>query len=426
MIRSLLLLSLAAVASTAGAQLGSPFAPTDAIDTLAGAPTGDASAFGGAVDRARGVANTANASPFGADPAAGGSPFGADASGGFGDPAASPFGAGAPSPFGAAAGFGAAALPIPLNPVGEATLSAWGGTRIVCRRTGQVLEDGREINILVSQVGSYYDDGKQGNDSQAGDNIYTNIVIDRNFISPEAHLVKTRMIQTLQYASQLTPMQFNLAQVATTENTPTRNTGWRVSRNGLEGLNVELVSTGVLQVGSVDAAEGDQATLEAVGPNLVRFKAERGTFGKPTRIDFGQTALVLDGGEVSHYARVTRISAEPLSGRLAIFPLQPVPKMVDLETEQDKKLMEWVDRRLRDYRTEPDNLQSTFYKAYMPTPPRAPNIPLPANFTNLPLPEGFVPPTQTAAGGGGQGFVGDGGDAGVTGEPIGAASSRYF
>jgi hypothetical protein len=278
---------------------------------------------------------------------------------------------------------------------------------------------------------SYFDDGKQGNDAVAGDSIYTKIEInDKEFVSPEVHLVRTRVIQTLQYASELSPMRFNLAEVATTEHTPDRPLGWRVSNNGLENINVELVSTGVLRGGSADADDSERATLEAVGNNTVRFRAERGTFGKPIRIGYGQTALVLDGNDPGRYIRITRTSDAPLTGQLTFFQLQPVPRMVDLETEQDKKLKEWVDGSLRDYRTDPDNVTAPFLKTFLPPPPRAPNIPLPATFTAKPLAEGEQAVAGAAPGAGGAGgdpTVGDGGDkGGVTGEPIGAASSRYF
>ncbi|MBI1289827.1 hypothetical protein GC173_01095 [bacterium] len=428
MIRNLLVIALVTAAAgatvPAHAQLAGGFAPPEALDTLNSGSVGDGAAFGGALDRARGAVAATQGSPFGAsDPAA--NPFGAEGGGGF-----SSFGGNTPSPFGAGPSpFGLASGPIPLSPVAEAELSAWGGERIICHRTGQVLQDAREINIVVSKVGSYYDDGKQGNDAVAGDNIYTNITINRNYISPEVHLVKTRVIQTLQYASELSPMKFNLAEVATTEHTPDRAPGWRAAFNGLDNINIELVSSGVLRSGSADIEDAQRARLEAVGPNSVRFRAEQGSFGNPIRITYGQTALVLDGDDPGRYIRITRTSADPLTGSLSLYPLAAVPRMVDLETEQDKRLREWVDRRLHDYRTEPDNLRSAFFPTFLPPPPKAPNIPLPATFTDKALPEG----AQTVAGVGGAGgagggpVVGDGGDPnGVTGEPIGAASSRYF
>jgi hypothetical protein len=232
------------------------------------------------------------------------------------------------------------------------------------------------------------------------------------------------MVQTLQYASMLTPMQFNLTPVATTETSSSRATGWRLSRNGLNGITIELVSSRVLQGGTTDPTEAEQAMVEAVGPNLLRFRGERGTFGPPTRVMFGQTTLVMDGNDPGRYIRVTRTGSAPLSGSIAIFPLQPIPQVVDLEMEQDKRLMEWITLRLRDFRQDPDELASGFHPTYLPPPPRAPNKPLPATFTDQQLPAGFNPNVPGAPGGGGVGNFDI--DRGVTGEPIGNASSRYF
>jgi hypothetical protein len=304
------------------------------MDTLNSAPTGGGN-FGFAMDRANsavGAANANQANPFGApagDPF--GNPFGAPAGDPFGNPfgapAGDPFGGGGaqpnpfgaqPNPFGAPTGFGAPSF----APVAQATLSAWGGERVICHRTGQILQDAREINILVSQVGSYYDDGENGNDAVAGDNIYTNITISRDFISPEAHLIKTRLVQTLQYASELTPMEFTLERVATTE---------------------------------------------------------------------------------------------PLSG---------LPKVVTLEEERDKSLRDWANRFLRDYRVNPEDPTSGFVRAFLPPPPRAPNIPLPAPFT--PNPQEVPVAGAFPGAGGGAGFGDEFGSGGVTGEPVGNASSRYF
>jgi hypothetical protein len=327
------------LASPALGQLN-PFAPTDAMDTLNSAPTGG----GGfdAIGRAESAVASANApadpfgapsaDPFGNPAGAGGDPFGAPAANPFGASeggGADPFGAptpggdpfGAPNPFGAP---GAAPGGFIQAAVAQATLSAWGGERLICHRTGQVLQDAREINILASMVGSYYDDGKQGNDAVAGDNIYTNIIISREHLSPEAHLIKTRLVQTLQYASELTPKNFNLVRVATTE------------------------------------------------------------------------------------------------------PLSDLPKEVDLERERDKALGDWAQRFLSEYRKVPDQMDGEFYPTYMPPPPQAPNIPLPSNFS-----PNIDPAAAEAAQAGlqpGAAPAGDdfGADPGVTGEPVGNASSRYF
>ncbi|MCC6546769.1 hypothetical protein IT570_06325 [Candidatus Sumerlaeota bacterium] len=214
------------VASSPGilfAQLGIT-APPEAMDTLSGSSTG----VGGlGIDRARqvaGDANAASASPFGEMQAVdGGSPFGAPPAAGDGG---NPFGApGGTNAFGEPTGGG--------NPFGDpyaglapaaayaapATLSAWGGERIVAHGTGQVLQDARVISILATAQGNYFDDGKNGNDATAGDNIYTNITINDDYISPEAQLVKTKIIQTLAYTSDQKAQTFFQVPVTSTEPT---------------------------------------------------------------------------------------------------------------------------------------------------------------------------------------------------------------
>lgn len=242
--RNKVVLHLAAMALACGpvvvsAQLSGFTAPPDALDTLSGSSTGAGGAGALGIDRARAAAASANANVFG-DPADGGSPFGqpaaAPSSGSFfgaGDPAAgnpgagNPFGAGDPAanPFGAggdpgANPFGAPGTNFaPAAYAAPATLTAWGGERIVAHGTGQILQDARVLSILATASGNYFDDGQNGNDANAGDNIYTNITINDDYISPEAQLVKTKIIQTLAYTSAQNAQQFLQVAIATTEPT---------------------------------------------------------------------------------------------------------------------------------------------------------------------------------------------------------------
>lgn len=297
-----------------------PFASPDAMDTMSGAPVGGPGPSFDPVGRAQGAVNATQGGlggdPFGqpqGDPfggAPGASPFGAPPGDPFGGGGAGAFNGGG---FGQQPGLQGGFTP----PVQEATLTAWGGERIFCQRTGVMLQDAREISIRVSDAGMYFDDGQTGGDAVAEDNIYTNIIVSRNHISPEAHAVKTKLVQTLEYAMELSPQDFRLERVATTE------------------------------------------------------------------------------------------------------PLSPLPKIVDLEQHQDRVLREWAMNFLRDYRLNPDQIDSEFIPTYVPPPPRAPNIPLPASFSPNPAPAGSG---QPGFGAGGEGIL----DGGVTGEPVGAASSRYF
>lgn len=317
------LAALVAAGSIAQAQVAGLADPTS-LDTLSGADTGGGGAGALGLERARGVVNSANANdPFGdpQDPAITGA-------------AADPFGG--PAVGAPAGGPGGIALPS-LAALKPPTLTAWGGERITCKRTGAILQDAREVQILATMSGTYYDDGQQGGDAKAGDNIYTNITeVKDAFLSPESHLVKTRMVLILQYLSRLSPMEFSQVRVATTE------------------------------------------------------------------------------------------------------PLSPLPKLVSLEEEQDKKLEDWVNTFLADFRLDPNRPDSGFVPTFLPPPPRAPNIPLPVTFTMKPLPA--APGGAAGEGGGVGGAAASGGKGGastgggtdvrdgvVSGEePIGNASSRYF
>lgn len=223
-----LVLAACSLAAYAPAQLDPFSAPTDAMDTLNSAPVGSAGGSFDPVGRARGAVAAANAGPgaaadpFGApaDPNAnpfGGPPAGFQPGGGgnpFGGPAAFPGGG---NPFG---GPGGGFAPPPIR-APKVTNTALAGERVLDARTGEILQDAREIRILPEFTGAaggrYSDDGQTFNDAVANDNIFTNITISRDYISPESQVVKTKLVQTLDYMSRLDPMSFFQVPVATTE-----------------------------------------------------------------------------------------------------------------------------------------------------------------------------------------------------------------
>jgi hypothetical protein len=104
-------------------------------------------------------------------------------------------------------------------------------------------------------------------------------------------------------------------------------------------------------------------------------------------------------------------------------PTSTLPKLTDLEKERDDRLKAWADQFLRDYRVNPDQMTSPFLPVYMPLPPRAPDIALPAEFSPRWRPQKNSNNERGADGGGTLGrTINDS----VNGEPVGAASSRYF
>lgn len=297
----------------AHAQTGAFMPPLDAMDELNQAPVGDGAAFGGAVDRARGAVNQTQGG-FGQ-----GAQAGAFGPGGVGGGFVDPY-----------AGFGMPQQQQFTPYVPPPTVRAWGGERVVQftpdpdrdindYEREDILADAREIRVLATGQGAYPNVVRDGNED-----VFTNIVIRRDYISPEASVVRTRMIQTLRFMSSLNPREFTLVRVASTD------------------------------------------------------------------------------------------------------PLSPFPLMIDLEAEQDERLQQWFDDFMEPYlERENDGEDFTLVRSFVAPPPLAPNIPLPANFN---------PSTEQQEGEAGQMGPGMmmgpdsmgmfGGD--VTGDPMGAASSRYF
>jgi len=183
-----------------------------AMDTLSGGSAGGPSF---AVDRARGAA----ADPFGGG---GGDPFGAPAGG---DPFGAPVGGGDPfggggfgggDPFGGAGGFGQPAgggFQAPQIP----KIQAIYGTRVVCKVTGEMLDDAVTVPVFDTFRDSYYDDGKTGMDLKANDFTYTNVTTKNDVMSPEAHLVLTRIVQGLRSLEDMPPNEFYSVIVASTD-----------------------------------------------------------------------------------------------------------------------------------------------------------------------------------------------------------------
>lgn len=305
--------------SKALGQGGAFMPPLDAMDELNQAPVGSGQAFGGAIDRAQGAVGATQGRPM--------DPFGAEGGAAFGP---GTMGAMGGDPFGMGAGFG---MPqqqfIPYVP--PPTVRAWGGERVVQfnpdpdrdineYENSEILADARQIRVLATGQGAYPNVIRRGNED-----IYTNIVIRRDYISPESAVVRTRLIQTLRFMSSLNPREFTLVRVASTD------------------------------------------------------------------------------------------------------PLSPFPLMMDLEAEQDERLAQWMEDFLEPYvkRNEDDPDEIQLVRAFVAPPPLAPNIPLPLNFnpaTEAPEQEGQQLGPGGMMGGPGSGFF----DGDVTGEPIGAASSRYF
>jgi len=361
--KALILAALTAAMVAPGIAVSQSIAEANAVsgglDTLNSQPTGGGGGFF-ATERARGAVDAANSSPaFGGAPSQPG-PFGQQ----------NPFGTDGGFP-GGQPGFGASGAPTPI-PI-RATLRAWAGEQIYDHYGNkELLQDARQLSVFADEAGNVFDDGTNGNDAVAGDGIYTNITRRSDFISPEAHIIKSKLIDTLRFVSPPQADSLTLGQLNAA-----------VSRD-LQGI-------------------GGSAYAELRQYLLQPRKSE--SMEVPSNL----TAMQFAGVRVA--------TTEPNS---------PLPSLMKLEREQDRKLLEWGYRFLRDFRIDPDKFDSEFYPTYLPWPPPAPRIPMPASFTTK------------AGGSGGPGVAGGPGVSNqlvtrddpfndpVTGEPIGNASSRYF
>lgn len=288
-------------------------APLDAMDELSGAPVGGGGAVvgTGAIDRARGVAQPGQQQQPGFQPGMPGMMMDPGMEGEFG-----------------MMGFGYGMQQQQQQAyVPPATVRAWGGERVIQYHPDpdvaihdylddDILADAREIRILQTAEGSYPNVVTVGTDE-----IRQNINLRRDYISPEAHVVRTRLVQTLRYMSMLNPREFTFVRVATTE------------------------------------------------------------------------------------------------------PLSPLPKMIDLEAEQDERLTQWMEDFMAPFvlpREEGEEYE--LVPSFLAPPPRAPNLPLPSNFR----PETEAQEEQEGGQPGMMGGAGPGFEPGFEGGPMGGASSRYF
>lgn len=266
------------------------------MDALSGASTGPSGGY--ALDRARDVAG-GGSDPFAAGPADGGDPFGGGAApggdpfGGGAAPGGDPFGgAGGPpggeidpaitggDPFGGAGGFGGdpfgGAGGFGGDPFGGAggfggqpgggfnipqipEVKAIYGTRVICHVTGEMLDDAYEVSILESFKDSYHDDGKTGMDYKAGDLTWTDVKQDdTTYMSAEAHLVKTRLIQGLRKLEDLPTNVFSGSLVLSAEPL-TEGVATVVEKEEEKDKFLESWSQKFLQDFRVDPAKAERA-----------------------------------------------------------------------------------------------------------------------------------------------------------------------
>lgn len=239
------------------------------------------------------------------------------------------------------------------------------GTRVFDAITGQLLDEPREMQVPSSEKELYYDDGTNG-DLVAGDGEYSKVEVNDEYIGPGNQRVKEQLISALQSANQMDPLQFYGLNIMSTERREAapRNRVWKLNPD------------------------------PAGGPGLILEEQE---------------------------------TEEPLR----------VPKYRERQQQKDYRVKEdWSYRFLQEYRLNKDSLTSEFYKMHIPMPPVPPNTRPPNEDLWIPfndpgslersIQQQFNAPGAGGGLTGGRGANPYGGGQGVTGAPVGNASSRYY
>ncbi len=91
------------------------------------------------------------------------------------------------------------------------------GQRVTCKVTGQLLEDIHYEYRPEVEKSNFYDDGQQGGDLQANDNIWTNFTEFNDVLSPEANRFKLIYLRLLSICENTNPLEFFRIPVATDE-----------------------------------------------------------------------------------------------------------------------------------------------------------------------------------------------------------------
>mgnify|MGYP001391775830 FL=1 len=256
--------------------------------------------------------------------------------------------------------------PEALEPV-IPTISVLVGTRVRDAVTKELLDEPVELKVPETEKGNFYDDGTHG-DVMANDGKFAMVEFADDVLGEGSQRAKEQMVKALVVAEDLTPLEFyGFTIMGTDQRTPQpREKAWQM----------------------IPDPKG--------GPGFVLAEVE---------------------------------TERPVE----------MPNYREWRNARDAKVKnDWSARFLRNYRVNPDDIRSEFYHLYIPHPPQPPEV-------RPPVQEGWMPFSDpqslmraqsgefnTGTTGGGYGTPGITGGyplgqgSGVTGQPIGNASSRYF
>ena len=257
----------------------------------------------------------------------------------------------------------AGAFPGAVAETAGAKIKVISGTRVFDAVTGELLDDAVTTEVPESEKSNYYDDGTHG-DLVANDGQYTNVDEAHDQVGQSSQRVKERLVGALVAAEQLTPLEFYGYRIMTTDRVVDvpRKRAWRMIPDPAGGPGLTLAEVPVSDPGSI-------------------------------------------------------------------------PKYRDKMQEKDAKVKnDWAVRFLQEYRQNKDNLNSEFYALHIPVPPPMPAIAPPTAQQWQPFSDPGAleraekaEAAKAAIGGGGTGLGSRlKSNSSVTGQPIGAASSRYY
>jgi hypothetical protein len=132
-----------------------------------------------------------------------------------------PGGAGAPNmlanPFGAPTAGTAPTMAAPVAAPPPRRILVLTGERVTCHVMGTLLEDIHYEYVPEDEKNSYYDDGVNGGDLLADDNIWTNYTERNDVLSPDANHLKLIYMRMLERVADMNPIEFFGIPVASEE-----------------------------------------------------------------------------------------------------------------------------------------------------------------------------------------------------------------
>ncbi|MCD6386665.1 hypothetical protein J7M23_12940 [Candidatus Sumerlaeota bacterium] len=152
-----------------------------------------------------------------------------------------------------------------------------------------------------------------------------------------------------------------------------------------------------------DGTHGDEVANDGTYTNIEEINDVIGPKALELEIKLINLLLAAESYGPLGFFRLFTLTDEPVS---------LIPKRILTEEDLDTKLESWANIFLRMFRKNKDDIYSEFYSLYVPPPPLKPKYPMPPGFNPVEMEKAKEAQKKMGVG--------------VLGEPIGAASSRYY